>query len=415
MFHLDRIYKLLCKGMHMKIDTKIRFIAFVVVSSFWYITPLYALDTPTPGVAVPPAVVAELPINTTTSQNNILGINYSGYFDGSYNYLIRSNHFTSGNYDRVYDLNQNGFTLQQAALTLALQPTSGFGGLTNVILGRDANEIAPLGIQAQSTFQSENLGLTPIQAYLQYAQGKLTVMAGQFLTLVGEEQINPTQDTNFSRSVLFYATPDTHLGIRGVYVASDNLTVTVGINDGWDNITDWSRHKTVELGTSITLNPKLSFSLQGYTGQERATKGITYGSEGQRTLIDFVGTINLTSRFSIATNYDYGWQTKALLSNSNYARAGWQGIAGYLNYKLNDIWQASFRGELFNDKNGFVTGVRQNWRELTLSVGFTPIKNLVVRGEMRHDFSDAASFVNTNKTTANNNNQSFAVESYYQF
>jgi hypothetical protein len=404
-----------CKGIHMKIRAFLISTFFSFLCCVVHVSPLYAQDTATVGAAISPATVAELPASTVSPQNNIFGINYTGYIDGSYNYLVRSNHFISNNNDRVYDLNQNGLTLQQAALTLSLQPTTGFGGLANVILGRDANELAPLGINSQSVFHSENLGFTPIQAYLQYARGKFTLMVGQFLTLVGEEQINPTQDTNFSRSVLFYATPDTHLGIRGVYVASDQLTITAGVNDGWDNITDWSRHKTVELGASVTLNPVVSFSLQGYTGQERATKGITYGPEGQRTLIDFVGTLNATSKLSLAANYDYGWQTKALLPNSNYARAGWQGIAGYLNYKLNDIWQGSFRGEVFNDKNGFVTGVRQNWRELTLSVGCTPFKNLEVRAETRHDFSNTSSFVNTNDVTTNNNNQSFALEGFYQF
>jgi hypothetical protein len=403
----------LCKGLHMKLTS--RFTTSLVILGLCGISPLHAQDNPTNAIAIPPAAVAEQPASAITPQNNFFGINYSGYVDGSYNYLVRSNHFISGNNDRVYDLNQNGLTLQQAALTLAHQPATGLGALANVILGRDANELAPLGIQAQSVFHSENLGFTPIQAYLQYAVGKFTLMVGQFLTLVGEEQINPTQDTNFSRSVLFYATPDTHLGIRGVYEASDKLTITAGVNDGWDNITDWSRHKTIEFGAAITLNPIVSFSLQGYTGQERATKGITYGPEGQRSLIDFVGTINATTKLSIAANYDYGWQTKALLPDSNYARAGWQGIAGYLNYKLNDIWQGSFRGEVFNDKNGFVTGVRQNWRELTLSIGYTPIKNLEIRAETRHDFSDSASFVNGNGVTTNNNNQSFALEGYLQF
>jgi hypothetical protein len=403
------------QGMHMKIFSV--HVLFFLVISFLCITPVYADDDDDAiGSAVPPADVAEQPlVATTTPVNSFFGINYSGYIDGSYNYLVRSNEFTSGSFDRVYDLNPNGFTLQQAGLTLARQPAVGLGGLANVILGRDANQSAPLGIQPQSFFNSENLGFTPLQAYLQYAFGKFTLMAGQFLTLVGEEQINPTQDTNYSRGVLFYATPSTDFGIRGVYVVSDKLILTAGINDGWDNVTDWSRHKTLEFGASVTLTPMLTFSLQGSSGQERAVEGIATGPLGQRTLIDFVGTIYATNKLSFATNYDYGWQTKALLPNDNYARAQWQGIAGYVNYKLNDLWQGSFRGEIFNDKNGYVTGVRQNWRELTLSVGYTPLKNLEIRAETRHDFSDNNSFFNKNRITDSNNNQSFALEGFYQF
>jgi hypothetical protein len=390
-----------------------RVTSITLLTLFCGMTTLHAQDNIT-GTAVPPAVVAQQPASTTTAPNNFFGINYSGYIDGSYNYLVRSNHFISGNNDRVYDLNQNGFTLQQAALTLAVQPDKGFGGLANVILGRDANEIAPLGIQPQSEFDSENLGFTPIQAYLQYAYGRVTLMAGQFLTLVGEEQINPTQDSNFSRSVLFYATPDTHLGLRGVFVASDKLTFTAGVNDGWDNITDWSRRKTIELGASVTLNPIVSFSIQGTSGQERATKGVTTGPEGQRTLIDLVATFNATSKMTFAANYDYGWQNNALLPDADYSRAQWDGLAAYANYKFNDQWQSSLRGEIFSDKNGFVTGVRQAWKEVTLSIGFTPIKNLQFKAETRHDFSNVAAFLNTNSVTANNNNQSFALEASYQ-
>src|ERR1700732_3307464 len=57
---------------------------------------------------------------------------FSGYIDGSYNYLVKSNKFTSGVFDRVYDLEENGFTLQQAAMTLAKQPPKGLGGLINI-------------------------------------------------------------------------------------------------------------------------------------------------------------------------------------------------------------------------------------------------------------------------------------------
>src|SRR5579872_7339566 len=49
----------------------------------------------------------------------------SGYIEPSYNYLFHSNHFTSGSQDRDFDLQQDGFTLQQAAITLAYQPTDG--------------------------------------------------------------------------------------------------------------------------------------------------------------------------------------------------------------------------------------------------------------------------------------------------
>ena len=72
-------------------------------------------------------------------------ISFNGYAEGSYNYLLRKNVFTSDTYDRNFDLEPNGFTLQQFAITIANQPKNGVGFLVNPIMGFDANFMAPYG------------------------------------------------------------------------------------------------------------------------------------------------------------------------------------------------------------------------------------------------------------------------------
>ena len=42
--------------------------------------------------------------------------------------------------------------------------------------------------------------------------------------------------------------------------------------------------------------------------------------------------------------------------------AEWDGFAGYFNYKIGDQWKTSLRGEYFDDKDGFKTGVVQKWK-----------------------------------------------------
>lgn len=339
----------------------------------------------------------------------------SGYLDGSYNYLQQSNHFISGSNNRVYDLAPNGLTLQQAAITMAYQPAQGFGGLLNLIGGRDANGVAPYGFMPSSELDSQSLAIDFTQAYLQYIKGPVTVIGGRFLTLVGVEQVDPTQNTNFSRSILFYNTPDTHTGLRATYVVNDKLTLIAGLNDGWDNIRDWSRRKTIELGASYTMSPLFSFSIQGYNGEERATPQTDFGPTGTRTLIDLIATLNATDKLAFVANYDYAWQTNAALPNGTLGRAAWSGIAGYVNYKFNDQWRTSLRGEVFDDQDGFRTGIRQNWREVTLTVAYVPLKNVEIRAETRHDFSNVNSFVNTNGVSVSNNQQSYALEGIYKF
>jgi len=338
----------------------------------------------------------------------------TGYIDGSYSYLSR-NKFTNGSSDRSFDQVPNGLTLQQAAATLAYQPSQGFGGLLNLIAGRDANATAPYGFKPVSEFDSQTLAVDFPQAFLQYVKGSITVIGGRVLTLVGVEQLDPTQNANFSRGILFYSTPDTHTGLRAIYAVTDKLSLTAGVNDGWDNIRDWSRRKTIELGVSYTVNPMFSFSAQGYNGQERATPQTSFGPLGTRTLIDLIATLNLTDKLTLVANYDNGWQTTAALPSGSNGRAAWSGIAGYANYKFNDAWRTSLRGEIFDDQNGFRTGARQNWREVTLTVGYIPLKNLEVRAETRHDFSNVNSFVSSTGVSVSNNNQSYALEGVYKF
>src|SRR5438128_7610407 len=72
----------------------------------------------------------------------VMGLDVTGYVDASYNHLSRSNLFTSGAPSRVFDLRQQGLELQQAAVKVSKTPASGFGGVLNLTLGRDADVIA---------------------------------------------------------------------------------------------------------------------------------------------------------------------------------------------------------------------------------------------------------------------------------
>ncbi len=349
-----------------------------------------------------------------TKPVNPYGIDLSGYVEGSYNYLQNSNQFISGTNDRVYDLEPDGFTLQQAAITIAKQPAQGFGGLLNLILGRDANTLAAYGWNPY--LGSQTLAIDPTQAFLQYSTGAFTIIGGKYVALAGAEVVNPTQDSNFSRSILFgYAQPTSLMGARGTYALNSQLNLIAGVNNGWDSIRDTSRRPTIELGFSYTPNPLFSFVATGYTGEQRATDRVDSGPTGTRNLLDVVATYNATQHLSFVGNYDIGMQTQSALPDGNIAQAVWQGFAGYVNYKFNNQWRASLRGEDFDDRNGYRTGVVQNWKELTLTVGYSPIKDFELRAETRHDFSNVDSFVDPNGVSVRSDQQSYALEATYKF
>lgn len=317
------------------------------------------------------------------------GVDIHGYVDTAYSYLSGMGIFTSGLADRVFDTEPNAFNLHQAALTVDYQPKEGFGGLVNLTAGRDARVIASLG-EGTSNFDVT-------QAFVQYAHGALTIIGGKYVTLAGAEVINSTQDTNYSRAILFgYAIPFTHTGARLTYAASDQVSVIVGVNNGWDQVQDANKQKTGELGLSFTPNKLFSLAIQGYSGVEQLSGGafIGAGTHGVRTLVDAVGTYNATSQLTLLLNVDWGQQENFTpLIGGNSIRAKWDGAAGYANYQVNDQWRVSVRAEYFDDRDGYRTGVIQKWKEATLTLAYVPTKFFELRGEVRGDKSDSNAFV----------------------
>src|SRR6202521_5081582 len=282
--------------------------------------------------AAKPAEPAKATAPSLTDVLTASGIDLHGYLDTAYSYLSGAGIFTSGVADRVFDTEPNSFNLHQAALTIDYQPKEGFGGLVNLTAGRDARVIASVG---EST---SNFDVT--QAFVQYAHGPLTIIGGKFVTLAGAEVINSTQDTNYSRSILFgYAIAFSHTGARLTYAASDVVSVIVGINNGWDQLKDENKQKTVELGVSVTPNKVFSMSAQGYSGKEQVS-GPFDPIGGTRNLIDLVGTVNATDQLTFILNYDYGTQDNATsLVNGSTIKAKWTGLAAYVNLQLAEQWR----------------------------------------------------------------------------
>lgn len=344
-------------------------------------------------------------------------LKFSAFIDGSYNYLQQSNLFTSNVYDRVYDLNEHGVTLQQLAGTASYLPDSGLGMLLNAMIGRDAIGSNAYGMGTWT--RSPDFGVDVTQGYLRYSNSaSFYIDVGKFTTLNGAETIAPITDTNFSRAILFgYAGPFTTLGIRSTYVVNDKVKFNLGMNDGWDTIRDFSRGPTLELSNTLALTSQLSLTSTLYCGKQRIVDRTATGPEGTRTLFDFLGTLNVTEQFAVLLNYDYAWQSQAQLLDASIGRAMWNGLAGYLNYQWSDSWHSSVRGEFFNDPQGFRTGVAQDWKELTFTLIYIvpKNKNIELRGEVRRDFSNVNSFLRKNSDTlATNYQQSFALEALYK-
>ena len=396
-----------------------------------------------PAAALAQAAPAETPPGPTPVAADppifsIWGFDLTGYVDvgytglsgrGAFNVTPNGPAVTTGGPDRVFDYRRNRFDLHQVALTLANQPKEGFGGVVNLTLGRDADVIAAyktgpsrgdgcnLATGLSNTGKCRTTGYDFTQVFAQYATGPATIVAGKFVTLAGAEVINSTANTNFSRSILFgYAIPFTHTGLRLNYAVSDQLTLIGGVNNGWDDFRDTNSGKTVELGASYLPSKEFSVGAQVYSGKERSGGLVGSGPEGTRNLFDAVATLNASDKLTFLLNYDYGTQANAAGATANGAsRAKWWGLAGYANYQIDESWKLSLRGEYFNDRDGYRTGVAQKWKEATLTLGYTAIKNLELRGEIRGDRSSTFAFVKRENASASNTQRSFGLEAIYKF
>src|SRR6185437_1193934 len=220
------------------------------------------------------------------------GITANGYIAASY--------YASNGYPfniHQFDVNHNSFQLDEAGFSVAYQPKQGFGALVDVMAGEDA-KILNAAENGSGVFDIR-------QAFIQYATGPLTVVGGKLLTLAGAEVINPTQNTNFSRSLLFFENePLTHTGIRATYALSDTFSVIGGVNNGWNVMSTSSGSKTGEAGIAWTPNKIFSLTTQAYFGKMQPT-------DAERTLIDVVATYNATSALTFILNVDWDQQAQA--------------------------------------------------------------------------------------------------------
>lgn len=330
------------------------------------------------------------------------GLSLSGYVDAGYNYMSGD----SGQL-RVFDVQDNSFTLHQAAGVLAYQPKQGAGALVNLTFGQDADIIAAAGSEGAASpayAGTDNFDVT--QAFVQYAAGPLTLMAGKFVTLNGAEVIDSRGVPNASRGILFgYAIPFTHTGIRGV-LSLGSVTLYAGLNNGWDQLRDANQEKTGEIGVAFGGGP-LSVFVSGYAGDEpnAATLGNTL-----RTIVDAVVTVKVSEALTLIVNGDVGSQEDGVATGTD---AEWLGVAGYANVQFNPTWRASLRGEYFDDKDGFRTGTVQKWKEATLTLGYACDKNLDLLFEVRGDKSDANVFTDGGVPT--DSNESVNLKALYKF
>jgi hypothetical protein len=328
---------------------------------------------------------------------------FQGYVDTSYSHLSEGGLFTSGAPNRVFDYEPDSFSINQVALYANINAKEKYGAYINLTAGNDA------GVMKSYGSTTDQFDVT--QAYFRFQSGKTTFIAGKFATLAGAEVLDSRVTPVFSRSILFYNEPFTHTGIRATFAPSDKFGITIGANNGWDQMKDLNTDKTYEAGISVTPSMAFSLYLNYYDGKEGPI-----GASADRSLVDLVVNWNIGDKVGLTFNYDDGTQKGSTSSGAlTPTDASWSGWAAYFKYKFSDTWNFLLRTEDFDDKDGFKTGVKQKWKETTVALAFTPTKAAEIRFEVRDDSSDVHSFLPKEGITPSDGQDSYAVEFLYKF
>jgi Putative beta-barrel porin-2, OmpL-like. bbp2 len=345
------------------------------------------------------------------------GLSVNGYIDAGYTHADRNveagiiNPATgtpTGNAPRVFDNQNNSFALHQFGLSVSKLPKEGFGGLVNFTVGSDAQVIHSFpenrpGVAATSTSMFD-----VTQAYAQYADGPLTLIAGKFVTLQGTEVIWSPSNNNISRSILFGAIPFTHTGVRATWTLNDKVSFMGGVNNGWDQLTDANRDKTLELGATLNPIKPLNISVSAYSGKEPAGTG-----NGTRTSINAVASYNITDLLSVGgellnVSQDIPGAGGATTSQK------YTGAAGYASFMFTSKLRGSLRVENFDDKDGLHFGVAgTKYREVTATGAYLPADNFEARAEVRRDQATNAVF--SDSGAASKSLTTIALQGIYKF
>ncbi len=324
---------------------------------------------------------------------------------------------TVANKMRVFDHNQNTFTLNAAKLWFQklAEPEGGAGFRIDLLMGEDARLIegVPGALLPGATITTaddgtiESIDSTTIrndfdnfaieQAYVEanlplhifdnnsILPHVFNVKMGRFVTLAGAEVIEGPANWNISRSMMFgFAIPFAHTGVRtNAKFFNDFFDVYLGVNNGWDNAVDNNDFKTLEYGLGFSPIKNVKNFSSVYFGPETDLQ-----SGHKRFLLTNVTTWDATDKLSFMADFNWGNQNRVIgLKGLDQETAQWWGMAYYARYKFTQKFSMAGRFEYFNDNDTFRAGFADNvayWSP-TITAEYIWYENLISRLEYRLD------------------------------
>ncbi|MCA9116928.1 MAG: porin [Planctomycetaceae bacterium] len=267
----------------------------------------------------------------------------------------------------------------------------------------------------------------------------LRVKVGHFYTIIGYEVVPATGNFFYTHAyTMQYGEPFTHTGVLGTLSVSENVDISLGVHNGWDDFEDEDANPYGLLGgitwtnddDTLSVAWAMSYSEESnYLGTVNLPGGLTdLNTEADRYVQSLVVQAQLTEKLKYVVQSDYGVQSQGAVKLPNalgapvLEDAQWYGLVNYLFYDLSDTLAAGVRYEWFHDDDGArvpngqdlgtageVQGTFQSvqgtqfirhgdYQALTFGLNWKPHSCITVRPEVRYDWSNVSredSFVPT--------------------
>jgi hypothetical protein len=292
-----------------------------------------------------------------------------------------------------------------------------WGGRIDFLYGTDWRFTQALGLETR--WNAERFyGAALPQVYADAAWNNLVVRTGHFYSIIGYESVMAPQNYFYSHSYTHqYGEPFTHTGVLLQYKLSDRLSLSGGLDRGWDKWEDNNKQGEFLGGVTLTScdeRTSLAFALS--TGPWDDSGSLN------RTMYSLVFTHKFNECVKYVIQHDLGVDNDAGISEQLPVgvapnvpgiprRDGrWYSIVQYLQYDVSPRWSMGLRFEWFRDGDGTRVGgigSPHGWElgpnpalneigwvgdfyELTAGVHWSPRENILFRPEVRWDWYNGA-------------------------
>ena len=259
------------------------------------------------------------------------------------------------------------------------------GGRFDYMFGTDTRYTQASGHWDSNLMNKSNYyNMAMPQAYTEiYAPigNGVSAKVGHFYTILGYESVPSGNNFFSSHSYSFKSSPFTTTGVLFNYAIDEQWDLHFGAVTGADNFARdlgaWSQMSGLNWN-NINTGTAASFSIMS---------GDVYTSQSSQLMYYSAIVKQYIGKWTYVLQHDLGTQENALGQNQN---AGWYSIVQYLTYQAMDHVGLGLRGEWFRDSNGFrYDNGPASYYAMTAGVNWEPRKWLMVRPEVRYDWSQA--------------------------